>query len=47
MTNERTDIFDWLNLPSGATAVFLWDSLHDAEIVSIRSDLLERSMIMS
>jgi hypothetical protein len=47
VTNERTDIFDWLNLPSGATPVFLWDSLHDAEIVSLRSDLLERSMIMS
>jgi len=47
VSDETTGIFDWLNLPSGTTAVSLWDSLHDAEIVSIRSNLLERSMEMS
>ena len=30
-----------------ASAVSLWDSLHDAEIVSIHSDLLDRSMTIS
>jgi hypothetical protein len=47
VSNEEKNIFDWLNLPSGATAVSLWDSLHDANIVSIRSNLLERSMVVS
>ena len=36
--------FDWLNLPSSASAISLWDSLHDAQVVAIRSNLLERSM---
>lgn len=45
--DDDTSIFDWINLPSKATAVSLWDSLHDAQIVSIRSDLIERSMVMS
>jgi hypothetical protein len=35
---------DWLNLPSAASAVSLWDSLHDSQVVSIRSSLLERTM---
>src|SRR5208282_3521384 len=35
---------DWLNLPPTATVVSLWHSLHDAQIVSIRSNLLERTM---
>lgn len=41
---EATRIFDWLNLPSGASAISLWDALHDAHIVSIRSNLLERTV---
>jgi hypothetical protein len=45
--NDDTSICDWINLPSKATAVSLWDSLHDAQIVSIRSDLIARSMAMS
>jgi hypothetical protein len=45
--DDDASIFDWINLPSKATAVSLWDSLHDAQIVSIRSDLIERSMAMS
>ncbi|HEY2545105.1 MAG TPA: hypothetical protein VGI46_03475 [Candidatus Acidoferrum sp.] len=40
----RTGIFDWLNLPPGADPVSLWDCLHDADVVSIRSNLLERTM---
>jgi hypothetical protein len=45
--DDDTSIFDWMNLPSKVTAASLWDSLHDAQIVSIRSDLIERSMAMS
>jgi hypothetical protein len=39
-------IFDWLNLPQGTNAIFLWDCLHDAQIVSIRSNLLERTVVL-
>jgi uncharacterized protein YbdZ (MbtH family) len=45
--DEKTTINDWLNLPPMASAVSLWHSLHDAEIVSIRSNLLGRSMALS
>ena len=45
--DEGAKIVDWLNLPSGVNALSLWDSLHDAIIVSIRSDLLSRSMAMT
>jgi hypothetical protein len=38
---------DWLNLPSAASAVSLWDSLHDAQVVSIHSNLLERTLDLS
>ena len=35
---------DWLNLPASIRSISLWDSLHDAEVISIRSNLLERTM---
>ena len=35
---------DWLNLPSASSALSLWDSLHDAYVVSIQSKLLERTV---
>jgi len=41
---EEGSIVDWMNLPSTIRAVSLWESLHDAEVHSIRSDLLERTM---
>lgn len=40
-------IQDWLNLPAGANTVSLWCSLHDAYVISIRSNLLERTMDLS
>jgi hypothetical protein len=43
MPDEDSPV-DWLNLPPSASTVSLWDSLHDAEIVSIRSNLLERTI---
>jgi hypothetical protein len=46
IANENSPL-DWLNLPSVASAVSLWDSLHDAEVVSIRSSLLGRTMDLS
>jgi len=41
---EEAPILDWVNLPPTAKAVSLWDCLHDAQIHSIRSDLLKRTM---
>jgi hypothetical protein len=40
-------ITDWLSLPKGTHTVSLWNCLHDAEIVSIRSNLIGRSMTLS
>lgn len=39
--------FDWLSLPSVAIAASLRDSLHDTQVVSVRSSLPERSMDLS
>lgn len=47
VSDEEPHIFDWLNLPSGAIAVPLWDCLHDGQVVSVRSNLLERTMNLS
>jgi hypothetical protein len=41
---EEKDILDWLNVPSASHPLALWDSLHDAEIVSICSNLLQRTI---
>jgi hypothetical protein len=43
MADEDSPV-DWLNLPPAASAVSLWDSLHDGHFFSIRSNLLERTM---
>lgn len=45
--DSETSIIDWLSLPSIANASSLWDSLHDAEIISIRSNLLSRTMTVT
>jgi hypothetical protein len=37
-------IHDWVNLPQGAAIVSLWDCLHDARLVAISSNLLERTV---
>jgi|SRR5215475_6782938 len=42
--DDEAMIHDWLNLPASANVVSLWDSLHDAEVISIQSNLLERTM---
>ena len=47
VSDGEPHIFDWLNLPSGAIAVSLWGCLHDGQVVSVRSNLLERTMNLS
>jgi hypothetical protein len=46
MPEEQSGIVDWMNLPHGVQEVSLWAGLHDAQIVSIQSDLLERTLTL-
>ena len=46
MAEEQTTIVDWMNLPHGAQEVSLWAGLHDAQIVSIHSNLLDRTLTL-
>jgi hypothetical protein len=46
MADEKSSIVDWTNLPPGAQETSLWAGLHDAQIVSIVSDLLERTITL-
>src|SRR5260370_25190572 len=46
MHDDQTGIVDWMNLPPGGAEVALWAALHDAQIVSIQSNLLERTLTL-
>src|SRR5712664_1170987 len=46
MSDDRSAIYDWMNLPPGTQEVSLWAGLDDAQIVSITSNLLERSVTL-
>ena len=46
MPDEQSGIVDWMNLPHGVPEVSLWAGLHDAQIVSIQSNLLERTVTL-
>ena len=46
MPEEQSWIVDWMNLPQDATEVSLWAGLHDAQIVSIQSNLLARTITL-
>src|SRR5260370_37183008 len=46
MPEEQSGIVDWMNLPHGAAEGFLWSGLHDAQMVSIQSGLLERPVTL-
>jgi hypothetical protein len=46
MAEEQTGIIDWMNLPHGTQEISLWAGLHDAQIVSIQSNLLERTVTL-
>src|SRR5260370_3231886 len=46
MPEKQTEIVDWMNLPHGAAEVSLWAGLHDAQVVSIQSNLLERTITL-
>jgi hypothetical protein len=44
MTEEEIQLLDWVNLPPRADRLSLWDCLHDAELRSISSNLLDRGL---
>src|SRR6266571_1985168 len=46
MADEQPKFVDWTNLPPGAAEVSLWAGLHDAQIVTIQSNLLERTVTL-
>src|SRR5216683_7326070 len=46
MADEQSTILDWTNLPPTAAQVSLWAGLHDAQIVTIQSNLLERTVTL-
>jgi hypothetical protein len=46
MAEEQSKSVDWVHLPPGAQEMSLWVGLHDAQIVSIRSDRLERTLTL-
>ena len=46
MAELQSPLVDWMNLPPGAQETSLWAGLHDAQIVSVRSNLLERTITL-
>ena len=46
MTEEQSPLVDWMNLPPNAQETNLWPALHDAQIVSIQSNLLDRTITL-
>jgi hypothetical protein len=46
MAEEQAPLVDWMNLPPRAQEISLWAGLHDAQIVSIQSNLLDRSITL-
>src|SRR5258707_15417529 len=46
MADEQSTIVDWMNLPPTAAEVSLWAGLHDAQVVTIQSNLLERAVTL-
>jgi len=46
MAEEQPAILDWLNLPPIAQQTSLWAGLHDAQIVTIQSNPLDRTLTL-
>jgi hypothetical protein len=47
VAEEQSRILDWVNLPHGISSVSLWDGLHEAQIISMQSNLLERTVTLN
>jgi hypothetical protein len=46
LANVGKTRLDWVHVPPGSAVESLWECLHDAELCSIRSDLLARSAVL-
>src|SRR6266852_4762340 len=46
MPEKQIGIVDWMNLPHGAAEVSLWAGLHDAQLVSIQTNPLARTVTL-
>ncbi len=46
MPEDQITLLDWMNLPGGATELSLWPALHDAQIVTMTSNHLERTITL-
>ena len=46
MAEEESSIVDWTNLPARISRAPLWDGVHEAQIISIQSNLLDRSVTL-
>jgi len=46
MPEQQPPVVDWMNLPAGVQETSLWAGLHDAQIVTIESNLLDRTIIL-
>jgi hypothetical protein len=46
MAEEQPPLVDWMNMPPGAQETSLWAGLHDAQVVTIQSNLLDRSITL-
>lgn len=44
---DEKRVVDWVNLPHNVDAISLWVTLHDGEILSVRSDLFARTVTFS
>jgi hypothetical protein len=47
MPEEESRIADWVHLPAGISGVSLWDGLHETQIISMQSNLLERTVTLN
>ena len=47
MPDEQSWIVDWANLPPGISGISLWAGLHDAQIIAIQSNLLNRTVTLN
>ena len=46
MPEQQPPVVDWMNLPAGVQETSLWAGLHDAQIVTIESNLLDRTITL-
>src|SRR4051794_15513643 len=42
-TNNHPSV-DWVNLPNAVASTSLWESVHDGDLRSIKSEVLQRSL---